>query len=82
MLQAAPDLNAEAVISLPPDITWATSEWVDVLIDLAAATIAPKAIMLTGLPTRQSWLKSSGSRRSSVLACCVSARCCTACANR
>ncbi len=50
VLRAAPGLNAEAVISLPLDITWATSEWVEVLIDLAAATPAPKAIMLTGLP--------------------------------
>ena len=50
VLHAAPALNAQAVVSLPLDITWATSEWVDVLIDLAAATPAPKAIMLTGLP--------------------------------
>jgi DNA modification methylase len=50
VLRAAPGLNAEAVISLPLDITWAASEWVDVLIDLAAATPAPKAIMMTGLP--------------------------------
>jgi DNA modification methylase len=50
VLRAAPGLNAEAVISLPLDITWATTEWVDVLVDLAAATPAPKAIMTTGLP--------------------------------
>jgi DNA modification methylase len=50
VLHAAPGLNAQAVVSLPLDIIWATSEWVDVLIDLAAATPAPKAIMLTGLP--------------------------------
>lgn len=50
VLRAAPGLNAEAVISLPLDITWATTELVDVLVDLAAATPAPKAIMMTGLP--------------------------------
>jgi DNA modification methylase len=50
VLGAAPGLSAETVISLPLDITWATSEWADVLIDLAAATPAPKAIMMTGLP--------------------------------
>lgn len=50
VLRAAPGLNAEAVISLPLDITWATTEWVDVLVDLAAATPVPKAIMMTGLP--------------------------------
>lgn len=50
VLRAAPGLNAEAVISLPLDITWATSEWVDVLVDLAEPVLAPKAIMMTGLP--------------------------------
>jgi len=50
VLRAAPSLNAEAIISLPLDITWVTAEWVDVLIDLATATPTPKAIMVTGLP--------------------------------
>jgi hypothetical protein len=53
VLRAAPGLNAEAIISLPLDITWATAEWVDVLIDLTTATPAPKAIMMTGLPHDQ-----------------------------
>jgi len=50
VLRAAPGLNAEAMMSLPLDITWATTECVDVLVDLAAATPAPKAIMMTDLP--------------------------------
>lgn len=50
VLRAAPGLNAQAIVSLPLDISWATTEWVDILIDLAAATPVPKAIMVTGLP--------------------------------
>jgi hypothetical protein len=50
VLAAAPGLNAQAIVSLPLDITWATNEWAGVLAELAAATPAPKAIMVTGLP--------------------------------
>jgi hypothetical protein len=46
--------------------------------------VAPAAPLPSGRSSssNRDRYRSSASRRSSVLACCVSARCCTACANR
>lgn len=57
VLNAAPALNPQAIISLPLDITWLTYHWVDILIDMAISTPAPKAIMLSELPRRPSTAK-------------------------
>jgi DNA modification methylase len=57
VLDAAPALNSQAIISLPLDITWLTYDWIDLLIEMAASTPAPKAIMLNELPHRPSAAK-------------------------
>ncbi len=50
VLNAASTLYSQAVVSLPLDITWATFEWIDILIEMASSTPVPKAIMFSGLP--------------------------------
>jgi DNA modification methylase len=57
VLDAAPALNPQAVVSLPLDITWATYEWMEILIDMAASTPVPKAIMFSSIPSRPSAAK-------------------------
>jgi hypothetical protein len=47
VLDAAPARNSRAVVSLPLDITWATYEWIETLIDMVASTPTPKAMMFT-----------------------------------
>lgn len=57
VLNAGPALNPQAIISLPLDIAWLTYHWVDILIDMAASTPAPKVLMLSELPRRPSAAK-------------------------
>ena len=57
VLDAAPALDPQSIISLPLDVTWLTYDWIDILIEMAASTPAPKAIMISGLPRRPSAAK-------------------------
>ena len=57
VLDAAPALDPQSIISLPLDVTWLTYNWIDILIEMAASTPAPKAIMISGLPRRPSAAK-------------------------
>lgn len=57
MLDAAPNVNSQAIISLPLDNSWLTFNWIDILIEMAASTPAPKAIMLNDLPRKPSAAK-------------------------
>jgi hypothetical protein len=57
VLDVAPALNPQAIISLPLDIDWLTYDWIDILIEMVASTPAPKAIMLSELPRKPSAMK-------------------------
>jgi hypothetical protein len=57
VLDVAPTLSPQTIISLPLDATWLTYDWIDILIEMAASTPAPKAIMISGLPRRPSAAK-------------------------
>jgi len=57
VLDAAPTLNSQAIISLPLDIAWLTYDWIDILIEMTASTPAPKAVMLSELPRKPSAAK-------------------------
>ena len=57
VLDAAPALNPQAIISLPLDIIWLTYDWIDILIEMTSSTPSPKAIMLSELPRKPSAMK-------------------------
>ena len=57
VLNAAPTLGSQAVVSLPLDISWVTAEWVDILIDMASSTSLPKAIMFNRAPRKPGSIK-------------------------
>jgi site-specific DNA-methyltransferase (adenine-specific) len=52
VLKAAPGLGAQAIVSLPLDIAWASSKWVEMLVDMMRKTHTPKALMFTSYPPR------------------------------
>ncbi len=57
VLDAAPTVNSKTIISLPLDNSWLTFNWIDIFIEMAAATPAPKALMLDELPRKPSIAK-------------------------